>query len=123
MRRIRGWTLIEVVVAMLTLSIAATAVAASLSYAYRVRNTALKGAFATVVAESWLEKWRAGPWTGAQTGRHSFDVKGYPATVEWSVSTQGVCVEEAVVTARVGAPAAVRTTVSTRRFRERWATC
>lgn len=123
MSRIRGWTLVEVLVAVVVLSLAATALAAGLGYAYRVRKAALRVALATAVAESWIERWRAGPWTGARSGSRGLEVGGHPTTLEWVVIGLDPCLDEAIVTARVGEIDSERVTLSTRRFREQVVVC
>lgn len=90
--RARGLTLVEVVIALLVLSIGALAVAGGITHAERARSQAFEIGLALAAAESWLETWRAGPWKS--TGE-----SGVENQIHWRTSVIGHCLIEARVRA------------------------
>lgn len=119
----RGETLIEVIVALLLLTVGAFALAAGIMQAEMDRRRAIDSALALVAGESWLERWRLGA-VGASVGDGS-DPVGWGArggVVEWTVERPGPCLREARVRAVVG-PDAVIVTLASRRFEPGEAGC
>ena len=122
MRWVAGWTLVENLVAIIVLSIAATSLAASIGHALRMRQQAISLALATASAEGWLESWRSGPWLATSAGSSSETEGAREIVIEWSIDA-GVCLAEATVRARVRSVAPASAVLTTRRFRERAETC
>lgn len=117
-----GMTLLEVMIALLLLTVGAIALAAGIAASERARRGALADGLALAAAESWLEAWRASPWSDAG-GAGGEDVAWGPwvGRLEWRVSLPGACLAEARVEVRVGADGAAA--LASRRFREGWPGC
>lgn len=112
----RGETLVEVIVALLLLTVGAFALAAGIMRAEMDRRRAIDSALALVAGESWLERWRMGA-AGASIGEGSDPVEWgvRRGVVEWIVERPGPCLREARVRAVVGPDGATVILVS-RRF-------
>ena len=119
----RGETLVEVVVALLLLTVGALALAAGIGVAQRARSAAASSALVLAAAEGWLEAWRVGPARGAGTGAERIDLGSWEGDVAWAIDTPAACLEAAgvSVTAVRGAPA--RVSLSSRRYVESDTAC
>jgi prepilin-type N-terminal cleavage/methylation domain-containing protein len=118
----RGITLIEVVVALLLLTVGAMALAAGIGAGEQARREALARGLAQAAAEGWLETWRAGPWSASETGAREVRWGAWRGWLRWRVTALTPCLVEGQVEAGgVGRPAAV--VLITRRFREGTAGC
>ncbi|MCK5439599.1 MAG: hypothetical protein KAI97_06630 [Gemmatimonadetes bacterium] len=119
-----GWTLVEVVVALLLLTVGGLALAGSATHAHAARERALRSALALTAAESWIETWRAGPWVaGPETGAAPAAWGVVIGSVEWTVGRVAPCLSEARVRVVAGIRKPVVATLVTRRFRESVAGC
>ncbi len=119
-----GWTLVEVAVALVLLTVGGLALAGSTTHAYGARERALKSALALSAAESWIEAWRAAPWSaGEGFGAAPVAWGSVTGTVEWSVVVLAPCLSEARVRVVAGARAPATANLVTRRFRESVAGC
>lgn len=123
----RGATLIEVAVSLLLLTVGALALAGAIVHAQRERQRAFEEAAALAAAESWLEAWRAGAWTGAPAaGTGRVDWGTGVGTVAWWVTPVRSCLDHArvqVVPGRAGAWSSPPVELESRRFREGVAGC
>lgn len=116
-RKSRGESLIEVVVAVLLVSVGALALVAGLAYGERMRGRALEDSLALWAAVSWIEAWRVSPMEPASGAGNEIRVWGSRSGwLEWSTRSAGSCREEAVVRARAGSGPVV--TLASRRFLE-----
>jgi hypothetical protein len=119
-----GWTLVEVAVALVLLTVGGLALAGSATHAYVAREHALRSALALSAAESWIETWRAGPWpTGGGVGADPLAWGSVTGTVEWSVVRLAPCLSEARVRVVAGLRTPAIANLATRRFRESVAGC
>lgn len=119
-----GWTLVEVVVALLLLTVGGLALAGSATHAHAARERALRSALALTAAESWIETWRAGPWVaGPKIGTAPAAWGVVTGSVEWTVGRVAPCLSEARVRVVAGTRTPVTATLVTRRFREFVAGC
>ena len=124
MKGAAGWTLIEVVVALLLLTVGGLALAGSATHAHVARERALRSALALAAAESWIETWRAGPWlAGGEVGVAPLAWGTVTGTVEWTVVRLAPCLSEARVRVEAGTRTPATATLVTRRFRESVAGC
>lgn len=115
--RSRGFTLIEVVVALLLLAIGALALAAGITAGERARREALSAGLALAAAEGWLEAWRAAPWPAPGEGEEEIAWGAWRGRVRWRTVRREACLVEArVEAAPAGRSSAV--VLVTRRFRE-----
>ena len=114
----RGWTLIEVLVALLLLSAGALTLAGGIAQAHRARALAVRESLALIASESWIETWRARPWTGEVEETIAVRWGPISGTVSGISAVVAPCVAEVRVEARVGSidPASAR--LVTRRFDE-----
>lgn len=119
----RGATLLEVAVAVLLLGVGGMALAGSIVHALRAREKAVGTALAAVAAESWIERWRGGPWRGAGTGSADMAWGARRGRLEWTLSDLGACLQEARVRAVTGRRSEIAVLVETRRHREGRADC
>ncbi|CAN5893878.1 hypothetical protein BH20GEM1_BH20GEM1_08560 [soil metagenome] len=112
----RGETLVEVVVALLLLTVGALALAAGIGQAQQARRLAASSGLALATAEAWLEGWRAGPPRGVAAGAEAVGFGEWRGRLEWETGAPAECVESArvSVTAMAGEPTAVE--LSSRRF-------
>ncbi len=114
-----GWTLVEVAVALVLLTVGGLALAAGATHAYTARERALRSALALSAAESWIETWRAGPWAGGGgVGTASLAWGSVTGTVDWSVVPLAPCLSEARVRVVAGLRTPASAKLATRRFRE-----
>jgi prepilin-type N-terminal cleavage/methylation domain-containing protein len=113
----RGLTLIEIMVALLLLTVGALALAAGIASGERARREAVTRGLALAAAETWLETWRGAPWSGDSAGISPVAWAAWRGELRWRTSGVAPCLVEARVAAgREGrAPTAV---LVTRRFRE-----
>lgn len=112
-----GETLVEVVVAILLLSVGAMALVAGLAYGERVRGRALDDSLALSAAVSWIEAWRVSPPEPASGAGNETPAWGSRSGwLEWSTRPAGSCRQEAVVRARADSGTVV--TLASRRFLE-----
>jgi hypothetical protein len=119
-----GWTLVEVAVALVLLTVGGLALAGSATHAHAARERALRSALALTAAESWIETWRAGPWlAGGGVGVAPLAWGSVTGTVEWSVVPLAPCLSEARVRVVAGSRTPVTASLMTRRFRESVAGC
>lgn len=119
-----GWTLVEVAVALVLLTVGGLALAGSATHAYAARERALRSALALSAAESWIETWRAGPWSaGGGGGAAPLAWGPVTGTVEWSVVVLAPCLSEARVRVVAGLRTPATANLATRRFRESVAGC
>jgi prepilin-type N-terminal cleavage/methylation domain-containing protein len=118
----RGVTLVEVVVALLLLSVGAMALAASVAGGERARRAALTRGLALAAAEGWLESWRGAPWPAEGAGTTTVAWRAWRGELRWRTTRAGPCLAEARVAA--GPPGRPPTIVlASRRFREGAAGC
>ena len=110
----RGESLIEVVVALLLLSVGALAVAAGIGHAQRARRLAQASGLALAAAEAWMEGWRAGPPRGEAAGGGTVTWGAWSLELEWETDAPSACVEAARVSVAPGSEVA-RTRLSGRR--------
>lgn len=94
---LRGETLVEVVVALLLLTIGALALAAGIGQAQWARRVAASSGLALASAEAWLETWRAGPPRGGATGTDAVTWGEWDGVLEWQTGSPAECVESARV--------------------------
>ena len=114
-----GWTLVEVVIALMLLTVGGIALAGSATHAYAARERALRSALALSAAESWIETWRAAPWAdGGGVGTAPLVWGSITGTVEWSVVGLAPCLSEARVRVVAGLRTPATAKLVTRRFRE-----
>lgn len=119
-----GWTLVEVAVALVLLTVGGSALAGSATHAYAARERALRSALALSAAESWVETWRAGPWPAVGgIGAAPLAWGSVNGTVEWSVVRLAPCLSEARVRVVAGLRTPMTANLVTRRFRESVAGC
>jgi Tfp pilus assembly protein PilV len=116
----RGETLVEVVVALLLLTVGALALAAGIGQAQYARRLAASSALALASAEAWLETWRAGPPRGAATEAGEILRGPWRALLEWQTGSPSQCVESAWVSVTA---ADVDVELSSRRFLTAGAAC
>ncbi|HET6361978.1 MAG TPA: hypothetical protein VFH11_07970 [Gemmatimonadota bacterium] len=105
----RGESLVEVVVALLLLTVGALAVAGGIAQAQKARRLAASSGLALAAAEAWLEHWRAGPARGDGSGASAIAWGAWRGTLAWETGALPECVESArvsVAPADGGAPAA-----------------
>ncbi|HYO47064.1 MAG TPA: hypothetical protein VEY33_10305 [Gemmatimonadota bacterium] len=112
----RGETLVEVIVALLLLTVGALALAAGIGQAQRARRLAASSGLALASAEAWLEAWRAGPARGSAAGRTAFSWGEWRGDLKWETGTQSGCVEWARVSVAAAAGDATEARLSSRRF-------
>ena len=113
----RGVTLIEVVVALLLLTVGALALAAGIASGERGRREAMARGLALAAAETWLETWRGSPWQGDSAGITPVAWAAWRGELRWRTSDPAPCLTEARVAAgREGQPQVA--VLVTRRFRE-----
>jgi prepilin-type N-terminal cleavage/methylation domain-containing protein len=111
----RGLTLIEVVVALLLLTVGALALAAGIASGERGRREAMARGLALAAAETWLEAWRGAPLPGDSAGITPVVWASWRGELRWRTSNAGPCLAEARVAAgSVGRPSTV--VLLTRRF-------
>jgi Tfp pilus assembly protein PilV len=106
---VRGESLVEVVVALLLLTVGALAVAGGIGQAQRARRLAASSGLALAAAEGWMETWRAGPVRGDGSGTTGVAWGAWRGTLEWETGALPDCVESAgvsVVPAEADAAAA-----------------
>lgn len=114
-----GWTLVEVAVALVLLTVGGLALAASATHAYEARQRALRSALALSAAESWIETWRGSRWpAGGGVGAAPLAWGSVTGTIEWAVVELAPCLSEAHVRVVVGIRTPVTASLLTRRFRE-----
>lgn len=112
-------TLVEVLVALLLLTVGALGLAGGITHSLRARDRALGSALALVAAESWLETWRAGPWSGVpDSGSVPVAWGARRGTLEWRVALLSPCLAEARVQVAPPSGASAPVALATRRFRE-----
>lgn len=111
----RGVTLLEVVLALLLLTVGAFALAAGIATGERARRAAVSRGFALAVAEAWLETWRAGGWPEEGQGSGEMAWALWETDLRWRTSRLGACLAEARVEAGSGRSAVV---LATRRYRQ-----
>lgn len=109
----RGETLVEVVVALLLLTVGALALAAGIGQAQYARRLAASSALALATAEAWLETWRAGPPRGAAAQAGEVSRGAWRGLLEWQTGLASQCVESAWVSVTA---ADVAVELSSRRF-------
>ena len=109
----RGETLVEVVVALLLLTVGALALAAGIGQAQHARRLAASSALALATAEAWLETWRAGPTRGAAAEASEVSRGPWRGLLEWQTGSPSQCVESAWVSVTA---ADVAVELSSRRF-------
>lgn len=93
----RGESLVEVVVALLLLTVGALALAAGIGHAQRARRQALASGLALAAAEAWLEGWRAGAPRGEAAGGGTISWGAWSAELEWDTHALSACLESARV--------------------------
>jgi Tfp pilus assembly protein PilV len=109
----RGETLVEVVVALLLLTVGALALAAGIGQAQHARRLAASSGLALASAEAWLEAWRAAPPRGVASGAGEIVWGQWRGVLEWQTAMPSECEESA----RVSVTAAdVDVELSSRRF-------
>ena len=109
----RGVTLVEVIVALLLLTVGALALAAGIGQAQRARRWAASSGLALASAEAWLEAWRVGPPRGVASGAGAVSWGQWHGVLEWQTGSPSECVESARVSVTA---AAVAVQLSSRRF-------
>lgn len=113
----RGESLVEVVVAVLLVSVGALALVAGLAYGERMRGRAIEDSLALSAAVSWIEAWRVSPVEPASGAGNEDRVWGSRSGwLEWTTRPVGSCRQEAVVRAKAGSGTVV--TLASRRFLE-----
>lgn len=93
----RGETLVEVIVALLLLTVGALALAAGIGQAQRARRLAASSGLALASAEAWLETWRAGPARGNASGGQAISWGEWRGDLEWETGIPSECMESARV--------------------------
>ncbi|HET6360599.1 MAG TPA: prepilin-type N-terminal cleavage/methylation domain-containing protein [Gemmatimonadota bacterium] len=101
--RSRGETLVEIVVALLLLTVGALALAGAIGQAQQARHQAASSGLALASAEAWLEAWRAGPHRGAAAATEAISWGEWRGVMEWQTGLQSECVESAQVSVRAEA--------------------
>jgi Tfp pilus assembly protein PilV len=110
-----GETLVEVVVALLLLTVGALALAGGIGQAQQARHRAASSGLALASAEGWLEVWRSGPPRGVAMGAEAITWGEWHGVLEWQTGSPAQCVETAHVL--VTAPAGrAEVQLSSRRF-------
>jgi Tfp pilus assembly protein PilV len=109
-------TLVEVVVALLLLTVGALALAAGIGQAQRARRLAASSGLALASAEAWLEAWRASPPRGVSAGAETVAFGEWRGSVEWETRSPEECVESAQVSVTAAAGDSMTVTLSSRRF-------
>ncbi|HJU87272.1 MAG TPA: hypothetical protein VJ788_07900 [Gemmatimonadota bacterium] len=93
----RGESLVEVVVALLLLTVGALALAGGIGEAQKARRLAASSGLALAAAEAWLEIWRAGPERGDGSGAGVIAWGAWRGTLAWETGALPDCVESATV--------------------------
>jgi Tfp pilus assembly protein PilV len=93
----RGESLVEVVVALLLLTVGALALAGGIGQAHKARRLAASSGLALTAAEAWLERWRAGPERGDGSGEDAISWGAWRGTLAWETGSLPDCVESATV--------------------------
>jgi Tfp pilus assembly protein PilV len=112
----RGETLVEVIVALLLLTVGALALAAGIGQAQRARHLAASSGLALASAEAWLEGWRVGPPRGAASGGEAIAWGEWRGTLEWETGMPSECLESARVSVADAHGETTATRLSSRRF-------
>ena len=120
---LRGETLVEVIVALLLLTVGALALAAGIGQAQRARRLAASSGLALASAEAWLEAWRAGPPRGSASGGGTISWGEWRGNLEWETGSPSVCVESARVSVAAAHGEATEARLSSRRFLSEGAAC
>ncbi len=119
-----GVTLVEVLVALLLLTVGAIALAGGIAHAERARDRALKSALALGAAESWLEAWRARSWNGVpDSGSQGVSWGARTGRLTWTADPLKPCLVEARVSVAPDGPGPGPVVLVSRRFREGVAGC
>ena len=119
----RGETLVEVVVALLLLTVGALALAAGIGEAGRSRSVAVASTLALAGAEGWLESWRVGPERGVASGVDSLVLGSWHGRLEWTTGVPGPCLESARVTVASVRGRNAEAALSSRRYLAAGADC
>jgi Tfp pilus assembly protein PilV len=112
----RGETLVEVVVALLLLTVGALALAAGIGQAQRARGLSASSGLALASAEAWLEGWRAGPARGSASGTETVSWGTWNGELKWETGSPSECVESARVRVAAAQGDATEARLSSRRF-------
>jgi Tfp pilus assembly protein PilV len=112
--RSNGETLVEIVVALLLLTVGALALAGGIGQAQHARHRAASSGLALASAEAWLEAWRAGPPRGVASGTEEIVWGQWHGVLEWQTGSPAECVETAQVSVTAAGKAEVQ--LSSRRF-------
>jgi Tfp pilus assembly protein PilV len=99
----QGETLVEVVVALLLLTVGALALAGGIGQAQHARHRAASSGLALASAEGWLEVWRAGPPRGVAMGAEAIAWGEWHGVLEWQTGSPSECVESAQVSVTAAA--------------------
>jgi Tfp pilus assembly protein PilV len=112
----RGETLVEVIVALLLLTVGALALAAGIGQAQRARRLAASSGIALASAEAWLETWRVGPPMGSASGGGTVSWGTWRGNLEWETAIPSPCVESARVSVAAANGVATEARLSSGRF-------
>ncbi|HUF90396.1 MAG TPA: hypothetical protein VMR66_10520 [Gemmatimonadota bacterium] len=112
----RGETLVEIVVALLLLTVGALALAAGIGEASRARTAAAASALTLAAAEAWLEAWRAGPPRGEASGAEPLALGVWEGRLEWTTGVPVPCLEAARVEVAAIRGAVAGVALASRRF-------